>query len=138
MFFTFFQSLLKLMSIDLVMSSNHFILCCPLLSYPSTFPSINVFSNESALCVRWPKYWSSSFSNSPSNEYSDLISFRIDWFGLLAVQGTVKSLLQHNNLEISVLWHSAFMVQLLHPYRTIRKTRALNRQIYICKETQES
>ena len=133
MFFTFFQSLLKLMSIDLVMSSNHFILCCPLLSYPSTFPSINVFSNESALCVRWPKYWSSSFSNSPSNEYSDLISFRIDWFGLLAVQGTVKSLLQHHNLKASLLWHSAFfMVQLSHPYMTIR-TIALTRWTFVSK-----
>ena len=120
------QSLLKLMSIDLVMSSNHFILCCPLLSYPSTFPSINVFSNESALCVRWPKYWSLSFSISPSNEYSGSISFRIDWLDLLAFKGTLKSLLQHHSSRVSVLWHSVlFMVQLSHTYMTTGKTIAL-------------
>ena len=102
------QSLLKLMSTELVMPSNHLILCCPFLLLPSIFPSISVSSNESALCIRWPKYWKFSFSTSPSNEYSGLISFRIDWFDLLAVQGTLKSLLQHHNLKASILWHSAF------------------------------
>ena len=101
-----FWSLLKLMSIELVMPSNHH--CCPLLLLLSTFPSIRVFSNESVLCIRWPKYWSFSFSISPSNEYSGLIFFRIDWFNLLAVQGTLKSLLQHHSLKASILWHSAF------------------------------
>ena len=105
------QSLLKLMSFESVMPSNHLILCCPLLPLPSVFPSIKVFSKESALCLRWPEYW--SFSISPANEYSGLISFNIDWFDLLAVQGTVKSLLQHHSLKVSVLLHSAFfMVQL--------------------------
>ena len=99
------QSFLKLMSIELVMPSNHLILCCPLLLLPSIFPSIRVFSNKSVLCVRWPKNWSFSFSISPSNEYSGLISFRIDWFDLLAVQWTLKSLLQHHNLKIPILWH---------------------------------
>ena len=108
-------SLLKLMSIESVIPSNHLILCCPLLLPPSIFPSIRVFSNESALCIRWPKYWSFSFSISPSNEYSGLISFKMDWFDLLAVRETLKSLLQHHNLRASVLWHSAFfMVQLSH------------------------
>ena len=114
--FTISRSLLKLMSIESVMPSNHLILCHPLLLLPSLFPSIRVFSNELALCIWWPKYWSSSFSISPSNEYSGLISFRIDWFDLLTVQGTLKSLLQHHSLKASILWHTAFyMVQLSHP-----------------------
>ena len=100
----------KPMSIESVMPSNHLILCCPLLLSPSTFPSIRVFSNESVLPIRWPKYWSFSFSISPSNEYSGLISFRIDWFDLLAVQGTLKSLLQHHSSKVSILWHSAFFI----------------------------
>ena len=105
------QSLLKLMSIELVMPSNHLIHCHPLLLLPSIFPSIRVFSSESVFHIRWPKYW--SFSISPSNEYSGLISFRVDWFDLLAVQGTLKSLLQHHSSKASILWHSAFfMVQL--------------------------
>ena len=112
--FTISQSLLKLMSIELVMPSNHLILCCPLLLLPSIFPSNRVFSSESALHIRWPKYW--SFSISPSSKYSGLISFRIDWFDL-AVQGTLKSLLHHHSLKASVLCPSAFsMVQLSHPY----------------------
>ena len=111
--FTNSQSLLKLMSIELVMTSNHLILCHPLLLLPSVFPSIRVFSHESALHIRWPKYWSFSFSISPSNEYSVLISFRMDWLDLLAVHGTLKSLLQHHSSKTSILWHSAFfMVQL--------------------------
>ena len=101
------QSLLKLMSIELVMPSNHLILCCPLLLLPSIFPSIRVFSNESLLRMRWPKYWSFSLSISPSNEYSGLISFRMDWLDLLAVQGTLKSLFQHHNAKASILQHSA-------------------------------
>ena len=116
------------------MLSNNQILCCPLLLLPSIFPSIRVFSNESALCIRWPKYWRFSFSISPSNEYSGLISCRIDWFDILAVQGTLKSLLQHNSLKASVLWHSAFfMVQLSYPYMTSRKTIALTRWTYVGK-----
>ena len=103
------QSLLKLMSIELVMLSNHLLFCCPLLLLPSIFPSIKVFSNESALCIRWPKYWSFSFSICPPSEYSGLISFRIDWFNLLAVQGTLKSLQQHNS-KASVLRRSAFLM----------------------------
>ena len=110
------RSLLKLMSIESVMPSNHLILCCPLLLLPSICPSIRVFSNESALRIRWPKYWSFSFSISPSNEYSGLISFRMDWLDLLAVQGTLKSLLQHHSSKASILRHSAFfVVQLSHP-----------------------
>ena len=101
------------MSIQLVMPSNHLILCCPLLALPSTFPSVRVFSSESALCIRWPKYWSFSFSMSPSNEYSGLISFRIDWFDLLAVQGTLKSLLQHHSSKASILQCSAFLRSLM-------------------------
>ena len=113
------QNLLKFMSIDLVMLSNHFILCRPLLLLPSIFPSIRVFSNESVLCIRWPKYWSFNFTISPSNKYSRLISFRIDWFDLLAIQGTLKSLLQHHSSKASVLQRSAFfMVQLSHLYMT--------------------
>ena len=109
------QSLLKLMFIELVMPSNHLILCHPIL-LPSIFPSIRVFSNESVLCIRWPKYWSFSFSISPSNEYSGLISFRMDWFDLLVVQGTLKSLLQHHSSKVSILQCSAFfIVQLSHP-----------------------
>ena len=116
---TISQSLLKLMSIMSVMPSNHLILCCPLLLPPSIFTSIRVFWNESILRIRWPKYWSFSFSISPSNEYSGLISFRIDWFDLLAVQRTLKSLLQHHSSKASILWHSAFfIVQLtsIHDY----------------------
>ena len=109
------------------MPSNHLILCCPLLFLPSIFPSIRVFSNELALCIRWPKYWSFSFSISPSNKYLGLISFRIDWFDLLAVQGTLKSLVQHYSLDVSILQHSAFfMVQHSHPYMMTGKTRALS------------
>ena len=111
------QSLLKLISIESVMPSNHLTLYCPLLLLPSIFPSIRVFSSESALRIRWPKYYSCSFSISPSNEYSGLISFRMDWFDLLAVQGTLKSLLQHHSSKTSILQCSAFfIVQLSHPY----------------------
>ena len=120
------QSLLKLMSIESVMPSNHLILCHPLLLPPSIFPSIRVFSNESVLRIRWPKYWNFSFSISPSSEYSGFVSFRIDWFDLLAVQGTLKGFLQHHSSEASILWHSAFfMVQLSYPHVTIEKTIAL-------------
>ena len=123
---TNFWSLLKLMSIESVMPSNHLILCHPLLLQPSIFPTIRVFSKESVLCIRWPKYWSFSFSISPSNEYSGLISFRIDWFDLLAVQGTLKSLLQHHSSKASILQCSAFfIVQLSHPYMTTGKTKVL-------------
>ena len=116
------QGLLKLMSIELVMPSTHLILYHLLLLLPSIFPSIRVFSNESALCIRWPKYWSFSFSISPSNEYSGLISFTIGWFDLLAVQGTLKSLLQHHSSKTSSLQHSSFfIVQLSHPYMTLEK-----------------
>ena len=115
------------------MPSNHLILCQPLLLLPSIFPSIRVFSSESALHIWWPKYWSFSFSISPSNEYSGLISFRMDWFDLLVVQGTLKSLLQHHSSKASILWHSAFfMVQLSHPYMT-GKTVALTRQNFVGK-----
>ena len=119
------QSSLKPMSIESVMPSSHLILC-HLLLLPPIPPSIRVFSSEPALHIRWPKYWSFSFSISPSKEYSGLISFRIDWFDLLAVQGTLNSLLQHHNSEASILWHSAcFIVQLSHPYMTTGKTIAL-------------
>ena len=128
-----FRSLLTLMSIISVMPSNHLILCHPLL-LPSIFLSIRVFPNESALCIRWPKYWCFSFSISPSNEYSGLISFRMDWFDLLVVQGTLKSLLQHHSSKASVLQHSAsFIVQLSHPYMTIGKTIALTRRTFVGK-----
>ena len=127
-------SLLQLMSIKSVMPSNHLILCCPLLLLPSIFPSIRVFSNELVLCISWPKYGSFSFSISPSNEYSELISFRIDCFDLLATQGTLKSLLQHHSAKSSILWRSAFfMVQLSHPYMTAGKTIALTRWTFIRK-----
>ena len=122
--FTISWSLLRLMSIESVMPSNHLILCCPLLLMPSVLPSIRLFSNESALHIRWPKYW--NFSIRTSNEYSGLISFRTDWFNLLAIPGTLKSLLQHHNSKASILRHSAFfMVQFSHPYMTIGKTIAL-------------
>ena len=123
---------LKLMSIELVMPSNYLILCCPLLLPPSIFPRIRVFSNESFLRIRWPKYCSFSFSVSPSNEYSGLISFRMDWLDLLVLQGTLKSLLQHHNSKASILWCSAFfIVQLSHPYMTTGKTIALTRQTFV-------
>ena len=128
------QSLLKVMSIESVMPSNHLVLCRPLLLPPSIFPSIRVFSSESVLCIRWPKYWSFSFSISPSNEYSGLISFRIDWLDLLAVHGTLKSLLQHHSSKASVLWYWAFfIVQRSHPYMTTRKTIALTIQRFVGK-----
>ena len=129
-------SLLKLMSIESVKPSNHLILCSPLLLLPSIFPSIKVFSDESVLCIRWPNYWSFSFSISPSNEYSGLISFRMDWMDLLAVQGTLKSLLQHHSSKASILQHSSFfIVQLSHPYMTTGKTIALTRQTFVSKVT---
>ena len=122
------------MSIELVIPSNYLIFCQPLLLLPSIFPSIRVFSSESTLRIRWPKYWSFSFSTSPSNDYSGLISLRIDWLDLLAVQGTLKSLLQHHSSKASILWDSAFfMVQLSHPYMTTGKTIALTRQTFVCK-----
>ena len=122
------------MSIESGIPSNHLILCHPLLLLPSIFPGIRVFSNESALGIRWPKYW--SFSISPSNEYSGLISFRTDRFALLSVQGTLKSLLQHHSSKASILWHSVFfMVQLSHPYMTTGKTIALTRQTFVDKVT---
>ena len=128
------QTLLKLKSTKLMMPSNHLILCCPLLLPPSIFPSIRVFSNESALRIMWPIYWSFSFNISPSNEYSGLISFRMDWLDLLAVQGTLKSLLQHHSSRASILWCSAFfIVQLSHPYMTTGKTIALTRQTFAGK-----
>ena len=128
------QSLLKLISIEFVIPSNHFILCHPLLLLPSIFPSIRVFSKESVLCIRQPKYCGFSFSISTSNEYSGLISFRIDWLDLLAIQGTLKSLLQHHSSKASVLWCLAFfMVQLLHPYMTTGKTIALTRWSFVGK-----
>ena len=130
--FTISQSFLKLMSIESVMPSNHLILCHPLLLLPSIFPSIRVFSNELVLYIRWPKYWSFRFSISPSNDYSGLISFRIDWFDPLAVQGTLKSLLQHHSSKASILQHSVFFrVQLSHPYMTTGKTIALTRQTFV-------
>ena len=126
------QSLLKLISIKSVMPSNHLILCCPLLLLLSVFPSIGLF--QWVLHIRWSKYWSFSFRISPSNEYSGLISFRIDCFGLLAVQRTLKSLLQHHSSKTSILWHSAFfIVQLSHPYMTTRKTLALTRRTLVGK-----
>ena len=127
------QSLLRLMSIDLVMPCNPLILCRPLLP-PSLFPNIRVFSNESILHISWPKYWSFSFSGSPSNECSGLISFRIDWVDLLAVQGALKSLLQHHSSKASILWRSAlFIVQLSHPYMTTGKIITLTRWTFVGK-----
>ena len=120
--------------LNLVMPSNHLILCCPLLLLPSVVPSIRVFSNESALLIRWPKYWSFSFSISPSDDYSGLISFRMDWFDLLAAQGTLKSLVQHDSSKASILQCSAFFrVQLSHPYMTTGKTIALTRRTFVGK-----
>ena len=128
------QSLLKLMAIVSVMPSNHLILCHPLLLPASLFPSIRVFSNESVLHIRWPKCWSFSFSISPPNEHPGLISFRMDWLELLAVQGTLKSLLQHHSSKAPILWHSAFfIVQLSHPYITTGKTIDLTRQSFVGK-----
>ena len=136
--FTVSQSLLKLMSIELMMASNHLILCCPLLLLPSIFPSIRVFSNESALHVRWPKYWSFSFSISPSNECSELLFFRIDWFDLLAVQGPLKSLLQHHSSKASILRHSAFsMVRLSHSYMTYWKNHSFD-YVRLCRQSDVS
>ena len=127
-------SLLKLMSIVLVMPSNHLMLCHPLLLMPSVFPSIRVFSNQSVLHIRWPKYWSFSFSISPSSEYSELISFRMDWLDLLAVQGTLKSLFQHLSSKASILQRSAFfIIQLSHPYMTTGKTIPLTRRTFVDK-----
>ena len=128
------QSLLKLMPIESVMPSNHLILHCPLLLLPPTPPNIRVFSNESTLCMRWPKYWSFSFSISPSREHPGLISFRMDWLDLLAVQGTLKSLLQHHSSKASILWCSAFFtVQLSHPYMTTGNTIALTTWTFLGK-----
>ena len=128
------QSLVKLMPIELVMPSNHLILCYPLRVLPPIPPSIGVFSNESSLCIRWPKYWSFSFNVRASSEYSGLIPLRMDWLDLLAVQGTLKSLLQHHSSKASILLHSAFlMVQLSHPYMTTGKTIALTRWTFAGK-----
>ena len=128
------QSLPKLMSIESVMPSKHLILCCPLLLLPSLFPSIRIFSNESALRIRWPKYWSYSLNITPSNEHSGLISFRMDWLNLLVVQGTVKSLLQQHSSKASIIWCSAFFtVQLSHPYMTTGKTIALIKWTFVGK-----
>ena len=132
--FTISWSFLKLMSMETMMPSNHLILCCPLLLLPSIFPSIRVFSNESVLCIKWTEYWSFSFSISPSNEYSGLISFWIDWLDLLAVQGTLKSLLQQHSSKASILRHSTFfMVQLSQLYMTTGTTIALTRWTFVGK-----
>ena len=131
------QSLLKLMSIESVMPTNHLILCHPLLFPPSILSNIRVFSNKSLLHIRWPKYWSFSFNISPTNEHPGLISFRMDWLDLPAVQGTLKSLLQHHSSKASTLWCSAFViVQFSHPYVTTGKTIALTRQTFVDKVTQ--
>ena len=131
---TILQSLLKFMSIELVMLCNHLILCCPLLLLPSVFPSMRVFASELTFCTRWPKYWSFSFSIIPSNEYSALISITIDWFDLLAVQGTLKSLLQHHSSKASILWCSTFfMVQLSHLYMTNGKNTAFTLWTFVHK-----
>jgi len=134
------QCFLKFMSIESVMPSNHLILCRPLLLPPSIFPNIGDFSNDSALCIRWPKYWSFSFNISPSNEYSgvrnelEMISFMMDWLGVLVVQGTLKSLLQHHSSKASIPWHSAFLiVQFSHPYMITGKTIALTRWTFVGK-----
>ena len=122
------------MSIESVIPSNHLVLCRPLLLLPSIFPSIRVFSNESVLCIRWPKHWSFSFNISPSNKYSELISFRMDWLDLLAVQGTLKNFLQHHSSKASILQHSVFfIVQFSHPYMTTGKTIALTRRTFVGK-----
>ena len=127
-------SLLNFMSMELMIQSNHLTLCHPLLLLPSLFPSIRVFSNELVLCIRWPKYWSFSFSISPSNECSGLISFRMDWLDLLAVQGTLKSLLQNHSSKVSIVQHSGFFtVQLSHPYVTTGKTIALTTETFVGK-----
>ena len=134
LYFTISWSLLKLMSSEVVTASNHLILCCPLLLLPSIFPSIRVFSNELTLHIKWPKYWNVSFSISSFNEYSRLISFRIDWFDLLAIQETLKSLLQHHSSKASILqWSASFMVQLSHPYVATGKTIALTIQTFVGK-----
>ena len=134
LFITNSRSPPKFMSIKSVMPSSHLILCCPLLLLPSIFPSIRVFSNESALHIRWPKYWSFSLSISPSNEHPGLIAFRMDWLDLLAIQWTLKSLLQHHSSKASILRHSAFfIVQLSHPYMTTGKTIALTRRTFVGK-----
>ena len=134
--FTISLSLIKLMATETVMSSNYFFLCCPLLLLPSIFPSISVFSNESVLCIRWSKYWSFRLNISPSNEYSGLVSFRMDWLDLLAVQGTSKSLLQHHSSKASILRCSAFfIVQFSHPYMTTGKTIALTK---LCRQSNVS
>ena len=128
------RSLLRPISIESVMPSSHLILCHPLLLLPSIFPSSSVFSNESVLHIRWAEHWSFSFNISPSNEHSELISFRMDWLDLLAVQGTLKSLLQHHSAKASILWHSAFfIVQLSHPYMTTGETIALTRWTFVGK-----
>ena len=128
------RSLLKVMSIESVMPSSHLILCHPLPLLSSVFPSIRIFSNESVLHIRWLKYWSFSFSINPSNEYSGWISFRMDWLDLLAVQGTLKSLLQHHSSKVSILWHSAFFIaQLSHSYMTTGRTIALTRRTFVGK-----
>ena len=132
--FTISWSLLKLMSVESVMQSNHLILCRPLLLPPSIFLSIRVFSSQSVLCIRWTKYWSFSFSISLSSEYSGLISFRIDWFDLPEVQGTLKNLLQHHNSKAPILWHSAFFM-VLHPYMTTGKTIVLTMRTFVSKGT---
>ena len=132
----FAMSIGKFMPIESMMPSNHLILFGPLLFLPSVFPSIRIFSNESAVCIMWPKYWSFSFSISPSNEYSGLISFRIDWFNLFVVQGTLKSLHQHHNLKALILWFSTFfIIQLSYTYMTTGKTVALTIQTLVCKVT---
>ena len=131
---TYSWNLPKLKPIESVMPSNHLILCCPLLLLPSIFPSIRVLSSELVLHIRWPKYWSFSFNISPFNEYSGLISFRVDWLDLLAVQGTLKNLLQHHSSKASILWRSAiFVVQLSHPYITTGKIIALTRWTFVGK-----
>ena len=127
------QSLLKLMSIELVIPTNHVTLCCLLHLLPSIFPSNRVFSNEPVLCIRWPEYWSFSFNISPSNEYSGLVSFRMHWLDLFAVQGTLKSLLQHHSSKASILSSAFFIVQLSHRYMTTGKTIALTKQIFVGK-----
>ena len=135
--FTVTQNLLKFMSIESVMPSSHLILCRPLLLLPPIPPSIRVFSNESTLCMRWPKYWSFSFSISPSNKYSGLISLRIYWFDLLAAQGTLKSLLQHHNSKESVLWHSAFFMAQLSYIHDYSKNHSFD-YMYLCQQTDVS